>query len=264
MKTEYETLSFEQFDKHICIVKMARPEVLNAMNTKMGLELRELWYGFYQQPEIARCIILTGEGTKGFCAGGDLKERNNMTDEAWRYQHAVYEQAVKAMMDCPIPIIAAVNGVAFGGGCELALNCDFIYAEEHARFALPEVKLGIMPGAGGTQNMPRAVGVRRAKEIVLKGAQFSSADAFSWGMVNKVCSAGSLMTEVLNAAKLISANAPMSVRQAKKSLTVATQVDLKTGYDFEIEAYKRLVSMDDRLEGINAFNEKRSPDFKGY
>ena len=109
------------------------------------------------------------------------------------------------------------------------MNCDFIYAEEHARFALPEVKLGIMPGAGGTQNMPRAVGVRRAKEIVLTGAQLSSADVFSCGMVNKVCPAGSLLTEVLNAAQLILINAPMSVRQAKKSLTMATQVDLKNG-----------------------------------
>ena len=261
MKTKYETLSLEQFDKHILIVKMVKPEVLNAMNTKMGLELRELWCEFYQEPEIARCIILTGEGTKGFCAGGDLKERNDMKDEAWRYQHA---KGIKAMLNCPIPIIAAVNGVAFGGGWELALNCDFIYAEEYSRCALPEVKLGIMPGAGGTQNMPRAVGVRRAKEIVLTGAQFSSADAFSWGMVNKVCPTGSLMTEVLNAAQLISTNAPMSVRKAKKSLTMAAQVDVKGGYEFEIEAYNRLVPMNDRLEGINAFNEKRSTDFKGY
>ena len=97
MKTKYETLSLEQFDKHILIVKMVKPEVLNAMNTKMGLELRELWCEFYQEPEIARCIILTGEGTKGFCAGDDLKERNDMTDEAWRYQHVIYEQGVKAM-----------------------------------------------------------------------------------------------------------------------------------------------------------------------
>jgi enoyl-CoA hydratase len=179
-------------------------------------------------------------------------------------QHAIFEQGVKSMMDCPIPIIGAVNGAAYGGGCELALNCDFLYAAEHARFALTEVTLGIMPGAAGTQNLPRAVGVPRAMEIILTGLPVSAGEALEYGLVNKVCAQESLMDEAMKTARRIASNAPIAIRQAKKSVRVATQLDLKSGYDFEIEAYNRMVSTKDRLEGVLAFNEKRKPDFKGH
>jgi enoyl-CoA hydratase/carnithine racemase len=263
MQTEFETLTLERDDAHVLTVIIDRPDALKAMNTQMGFDLRTLWADLYHDPSVARCIIFTGRGERGFCAGGDLKERNGMTDEAWRQQHAVYEQAVKGMMDCPIPIIGAINGAAYGGGCELALNCDFLYAADHARFALPEVTLGIMPGAGGTQNMPRAVGVRRAKEIILTGLPFSAADALAWGLVNKVCGKADLLDAAMETARRIAANAPIAIRQAKKSVGVATQLDLKTGYDFEIEAYNRMVPTEDRLEGVRAFNEKRPADFQG-
>lgn len=263
MQTDFETLTLERPDEHVLTVILDRPEALNAMNTQMGHDLRTLWRDLYHDPSVARCVVLTGRGERGFCAGGDLKERNGMSDETWQRQHALYEQAVKGMMDCPIPIIGAINGAAFGGGCEVALSCDFLYAAEHARFALTEVTLGIMPGAGGTQNLPRAVGVRRAKEIVLTGLPFSAGDALEWGMVNKVCGKQILMDEVLTTARRIAANAPIAVRQAKKSVGVATQLDLKTGYDFEIEAYNRMIPTEDRLEGVRAFNEKRKAVFKG-
>ena len=263
MQTEFETPTLARNAAHVLTVIIDRPDALNAMNTQMGFDPRTLWADLYHDPSVARCIIFTGRGEQGVCAGGDLKERNGMTDEAWRRQHAVYEQAVKGMMDCPIPIIGAINGVAYGGGCELALNCDFLYAADHARFALPEVTLGIMPGAGGTQNLPRAVGARRAKEVILTGLPFSAADALAWGLVNKVCGKADLLDAAMATARRIAANAPIAIRQAKKSVGVATQLDLKTGYDFEIEAYNRMVPTEDRLEGVRAFNEKRPADFQG-
>jgi enoyl-CoA hydratase/carnithine racemase len=139
------------------------------------------------KPSRFRCIILTGAGDKAFSAGGDLKERRAMTDEAWQDQHLIFERAARAFVACPVPVIGVVNGVAYGGGCEMALLCDFVYASEKARFALTEVTLGIMPGSAGTQTMPRAVGERRAMEIILTGTPFSAEQAYEWGLVNKVC-----------------------------------------------------------------------------
>ncbi|MBX9590682.1 MAG: enoyl-CoA hydratase/isomerase family protein [Hyphomonadaceae bacterium] len=258
----YETLKVVVGGDRVGTITMSRPEARNAMNTRMMEELRDCFAGFYVDPGAAACLILTGEGA-GFCSGADLKERKGMTDAAWRRQHAVVEQMMRALMDCPIPVIAAVNGAAYAGGMELALGCDFVYAAQSARFALTEVTLGIMPGAAGTQNLPRAVGVRRAKEIVLTGTPFTADEALAWGMVNRVCSDGALMAEVGAVAQRIAANAPVSVRQAKKALDKATELDRMSGYAFEIEAYNRTVVTEDRQEGINAFNEKRQPQYKG-
>jgi enoyl-CoA hydratase/carnithine racemase len=170
---------------------------------------------------------------------------------------------VRAMIGCPVPIIAAVNGAAYAGGMEIALCADFIYAATHARFALTEVTLGIMPGAGGTQNLPRAVGVRRAKEILLTGKPFSAQDGFEWGMVNRVCSAEGLVAEALETAATIAGNAPISTRQIKQSVNMGQNMDLQSGLMFEIEAYNRMVPTEDRREGIRAFNEKRKPVYQG-
>jgi enoyl-CoA hydratase len=168
------------------------------------------------------------------------------------------------MLDCPVPILAAVNGAAFGGGLELVAAADFAYAVPEARFALTEVTLGIIPGTAGTQNLPRAVGVRRAKEIVLTGLPFSAAEALDWGLVNRVCDdQATLRAQSLETARRIAANAPIAVRQAKKALTMATQLDLKSGYAFELEAYGRTVPTRDRQEGVRAFGEKRPPKFEG-
>jgi enoyl-CoA hydratase len=168
------------------------------------------------------------------------------------------------MIACPVPIIAAVNGPAFAGGMEMALCCDFIYAAEGVRFALTEVTLGIMPGAGGTQNLPRAVGERRAKEIILTGRPFTAQEAFDWGMVNRLCASETLLGETIETARRIADNAPISVRQAKQSIRYGLQMDLASGMMFEIEAYNRMVPTEDRREGIASFNEKRKPRFKGH
>lgn len=263
MRDQYETLLVETAWPHILKVTLNRPQAANALNTQMGRDLLDLWLSLVLDQGDLRCVVLTGAGAKAFCAGGDLKERNGMTDEEWQKQHAIFEQAVYRMMDCPLPIIAAVNGAAYAGGCEFTLACDFAYAARSARFALTEVTLGIMPGAGGTQTLPRAVGVRRAKEIILTGAPFGAEEALAWGMVNRVCDDDRLMDEVMATARRIAANAPVSIRQAKRALDVATQVDLKNGLAFEIEAYNRMVPTADRQEGIRAFNEKRKPAYTG-
>jgi len=263
MKLNYETLCLEYVDKHVLKVTLDRPEVMNARNTKMGLEQLDLMQSLYTDPKDTRCVVITGRGDRAFSAGGDLKERKSMTESDWHRQHAIFEQCVIATRLCPVPIIAAVNGVAYGGGCELALGCDFIYASKTALFALTEVKLGIMPGAMGTQNLPHAVGERRAKEIILTGEVFTADQALSWNMVNKVCDPENLIDQTLETANCIAKNAPLSVRRAKSSLSLAKQVDWQSGFRFELEAYNRLIGTEDRIEGVNAFNEKRFPDFKG-
>jgi len=259
----YATLSLDEPAGHVLRVRLHRPEFANALNTQMGLDLLEVWDRVNAAPARHRCIILTGSGERAFCAGGDLKERHGMSDEAWQAQHLIFERAIRALLACPIPVIGAVNGAAYGGGCELALCCDFAYAAETARFALTEVTLGIMPGAGGTQNLPRAVGERRAKEIILTGAPFSAHEALEWGMLNRVCPPGELQDQALTTARCIAANAPIASRQVKQSVHFGMQMDLHTGTMFEIEAYNRLVPTEDRREGVAAFNEKRRPVFRG-
>ena len=263
MATPYQTLQTTRPQPHTLQITLNRPEVANAMNTQMGVDLLDLFHAIGGAPNEQRCIVLTGAGPRAFCAGGDLKERNGMTDQQWQDQHLIFERAIRAIVQCPVPTIAAVNGAAYAGGMEIALCTDFIYAAEHARFALTEVTLGIMPGAGGTQRLPRAVGERRAKEIILTGKPFGAEDALRWGIVNRLCPPETLIQDALDTAATIAANAPLSVRQAKKSIHHGLQMDLKNALLFEIEAYNRLIPTKDREEGIRAFNEKRKPAFKG-
>jgi enoyl-CoA hydratase len=262
MKT-FNTITVAQPQDHTVLVTLNRPEVANAMNTQMGLDLLAVFDGFCAAPNQQRCVVITGAGVKAFCAGGDLKQRNDMTDAMWQDQHLIFERMIRAVVACPVPIIAAVNGAAYAGGMEISLCADFIYAAEHARFALTEVTLGIMPGAGGTQNLPRAVGARRAKEILLTGRPFGAQQAFDWGMVNRICKPDALIGEALETAAVIAGNAPISTRQIKQSVNMGANTDLHTGMMFEIEAYNRMVPTDDRREGILAFNEKRKPVYRG-
>lgn len=263
MKMDYETIALERIDEHILVFTMDRPDVRNAKNTKMGLEQKEIFEELYVRQHDFRCVIVTGRGDQAFCAGGDLKERKGMTNDEWQAQHAIFEQSGNALRNCPIPVIAAVNGVAFGGGTEMALSCDFIYASTTARFALTEVSLGIMPGGMGTINLPNAVGERRAKEIIWTAQPFTAQQAYEWGLVNKLCEPGKLMEDTLTVARRLCEVAPLSVMRSKRSMSVATQIDRASGMQFELEAYNRLVGTEDRREGVLAFNEKRKADFKG-
>ena len=193
----YETLLVTIPEKHVTLMTLNRPEVANAFNTVMASEL----VGFFEQLAMdagdTRCLVITGAGTRAFCAGGDLKERNGMTDAAWGKQHLYYERMIRAVVDCPVPVIGAVNGAAFGGGCELAAALDFVYASSNATFAMTEVTLGIIPGAGGTQNLSRAMGERRAKELILSGQRFDASDAYQWGLVNAVFDPASLLEQAM-------------------------------------------------------------------
>jgi enoyl-CoA hydratase len=263
MEHDYETVRVEDRGEGLLLLALNRPEVANAMNTQMGRDLLAFFERINTAPAKYRCVVMTGAGERAFCAGGDLKERNGMTDEAWQDQHLLFERMIRAFIGCPVPVIGAVNGAAYAGGCELALCCDFIYAAETARFALTEVPLGIMPGAGGTQNLPRALGERRAKEIILTGRPFTATEAFDWGMVNRVCAPDRLVDEALETGRRIADNAPISVRQAKHAIHYGLQMDLASGMMLEIEAYNRMVPTEDRREGVLAFNEKRKPWFKG-
>jgi enoyl-CoA hydratase len=263
MDLAFAALSLTRPSEHVMLATLNRPAAANAMNTELGTEIMTLFEALNLDAGDTRCVVLTGAGDRAFCAGADLKERRGMTDEAWTRQHLIYERMVRAMLACPLPLIAAVNGAAYAGGCELALACDFIYASEQARFALTEVTLGIMPGAGGTQTLARAVGERRAKEIILTGKPFGAAEAERWGMVSRVVPAAEVVAAALATAETIAKNAPISVRQAKQAISRGLNMSLWDGLALEIEAYHRMVPTEDRREGIAAFNEKRAPRFKG-
>ena len=259
----YSTLMVERRDNGLLLVTLNRPDEGNALNTQMCIDLLDLWTGLVRDPGAARCVVLTGAGEQAFCAGGDMKQRQGMSDDAWRHQHEIAEQAFWTMMECPLPVIAAVNGDAQGGGLEMVLAADFAYGVASARFGFPEVKIGIIAGVGGTTTLPRIVGERRANELVFTGGAFSAAEALEWGILNRVCGASELLPAAIATAELIVANAPLAVRQAKKAIHEGLQMDVRAALRFEVEAYNRLVGTEDRLEGAKAWNERRKPHFKG-
>lgn len=244
----------------IATVTLSRPLAANAFNSQMALELQHI---FSTLANNIRVAILTGEGEKAFCAGADLKERLGMDTQSWQTQHQLFRKSLRSIMECPVPVIAAVNGAAYGGGLELALGCDFIYASATARFAFPEVTLGIMPGMGGTQNLPRAIGQRRARELLLTGKAFSAQEAYGWGLANKLCSPQSLMDEAFSCARAIASAAPLSVNAIKLATSKTSHLPIDEALLSESAYYKHLLSTDDRREGIAAFNEKRKPVFSG-
>jgi len=259
----FATLVLEYPGARVLQITLNRPEFANALNTEMATELMHCFESLAMKPGDIRCIVITGAGERAFCAGGDLKQRDGMSNADWEAQHLVYERMLRALIDCPIPLIAAVNGAAFGGGCELVAAVDFAYASETARFAQTETSLGIIPGAGGTQTLARALGERRAKELILSSRRFDADEALRWGLVNEVFAPSALLDETLRAAERIAANAPLAVRQAKQAIHRGLQMSLADGLAFEIEAYNRTVPTADRREGVSAFNQKRSPEFKG-
>ena len=262
-QSAYEMLKveFKGSNKEIMIVTLNRPEVMNAMNTKM-LEERLSLFRDQAYNEDLRCVIITGAGERAFSTGGDLKERNGMEDNTWRRQHHIIEDLVLLTRDFPVPVIAAVEGYALAGGCEMALSADFIIASETAQFGLSEALRGILPGGGGLQNLARAIGVRRAKELIYTGRRIDAQLAYEWGMVNRVVPKGEALETAFELAEMIASSAPMAVRAAKTSINKGSETDYNTAYALDIAAYNQLVSSKDRLEGVAAFNEKRKPNWK--
>jgi len=263
MSSSYRTLNVTRSaDGFVVTVELNRPEALNAMNTAMGEDLLRCFEGF-QWDKRVRAVVFTGAGEKAFCVGGDLKERLGMTDEAWRAQHLIFEQGAARVLHCPVPVVAAVEGFALGGGCELAVLSDMIVASESAAFAVPEVTRGIFPGIGGTQLLPRIIGSPMAKEMIFTGRRVDAREAKALGLVNHLVPKGQARAKALEIAATIAENGPIAVRQAKKAINWGAETDLETGMALAIEAYNNTVTTDDRLEGVRAFNEKRKPEFKG-
>jgi enoyl-CoA hydratase/carnithine racemase len=243
------------------VVTLSRPAAANSLSTAMGRELLALWTALKDDASV-RVAVLTGAG-RFFCAGADLKERDGMTDAAWAEQHRLFEDMIRAQLACPFPLIAAVNGAAMGGGAEMALACDFAWASETARIGLPEANLGIIPGLGGTQNLTRAVGERRALEILMSASHLDAAEALAIGLVNRVCTPEALMGEVVERAKLIASKAPLSVRALKAVVHGGAVLPLEQAMELELGAYNRLFTTEDRREGVAAFNQKRAAVFRG-
>jgi enoyl-CoA hydratase len=244
-----------------CLV-LDRPSVMNAMNTQMFVELRAALHALAYDDSL-RVLIVTGAGDRAFSAGGDLKQRDGMTDHQWRRQHQLAEEVLLAVKDFPAPVIAAVEGHAHGGGCELALMCDWIVASRSAQFSLPEVRRGIMPGGGGVQNLVRAAGHGRAKQLLLTARRFSAEEAALWGVVTTLAGPGEALAAALLEAREVALAAPLAAHYAKVAATRGGEVDFHTAYTLDIAAYNVLVSSQDRQEGVRAFNEKRPPRWSG-
>ena len=258
MHNTYKTLLAHTTDDGVCVVSFNRPEAANALNVAMALDVTQCFAQIAGSD--CRAVVLTGAG-KHFCAGADLKERSGISDGQWQEQHHRFEEAHAAILHCPVPVIAAVDGAAYGGGLELALACDFIYASQAARFALTETKLGIMPGLGGTQLLPRAIGERRAKELLFLGRPLIAPEALQLGLVNRVCM--HVLDEAVQSAKAIAVNAPLAIKAVKQAVQEGIDLPLAQALECELTHYNTLLSTQDRHEGINAFNEKRVPVFKG-
>lgn len=256
-----KTVTVAEPSEGVRLITLSRPEAANALNTAMGEDLLALWNSLAKAPDV-RVAVLTGAG-RFFCAGADLKERDGMTDAQWSEQHVMFEAMIRAQLACAFPIIAAVNGAAMGGGCEMALACDFAWASDNARLGLPEVGLGIIPGLGGTQYVTRAVGEKRAAELLMSGLPIDAATALDYGLVNQVVPADELMAQVLERARVIASKAPLSVKALKAVVRGGAALPLDKAMALELVQYNRLFKTKDRREGVAAFNQKRTAVFKG-
>jgi enoyl-CoA hydratase/carnithine racemase len=210
-----------------------------------------------------RAVVITGKGDKAFCAGADLKERATMSQEDVHAFHQALRDSFRGIETAAQVFVAAVNGAALGGGLELALACDLRVAVEGAEMGLPEVALGIIPGGGGTQRLPRAIGVARAKDLVLTARRVGAAEALAMGLVSRVAAPGRLLEEALELAGKAAANAPVSLRQAKRAIDGGFHLPLEEALAFENRMYQDCLKTKDRVEALRAFAEKRKPNFTG-
>jgi len=258
----YETLLTETPAEGVLLVTLNRPDAGNSLSTQMAEELLALWTDL-ATPGATRVIILTGAAPGSSPARADLRGRDGMTDGRWTARLWLFGTMRDALVALPVPVIAAVNGAAYGGGFEIALNCDFIYAADSARFALPEVKLGIMPGLGGVQNLVRAAGERRAREILLTGDPFTAAQGLAWGVINAVWNPAGLIPEAVDLATRIAANAPLSVRNIRRVARETAVLGGTEAVAVELAAYNELTPTEDRREGVAAWGEKRKAEWKG-
>jgi methylglutaconyl-CoA hydratase len=234
----------------------------NAISRAMGAELDALLQRAAGDRAL-RCVVVTGAGDKAFCAGADLKERAGMSEAEVQSFLQRLGRTLRAIEEAPQVFIAALNGAALGGGLELALACDLRIAADSAQMGLPEVGLGIIPGGGGTQRLPRLVGVARAKDLVLTGRRIGAAEALAAGLVTRIAPAQRLMDEALAYAAEVARNAPISLRQAKRAIHGGLHLPLDEAIAHEYRMYQDCLGTQDRVEALRAFAEKRPPAFKG-
>jgi enoyl-CoA hydratase/carnithine racemase len=246
---------------NITIIQLQRPEVYHALNRPLLHQL--VRYLDEIKQDDTRVVIITSIGEKAFCAGADLKERQTMCEEEVRSYLTLIRQTFFKLENLSCPVIAAIEGIAFGGGMELALACDFRIAGKGALFALPETSLGIIPGAGGTQRLSRIAGITVAKELIYTANRISAETAYQLGIVSKVTRTGEALKEALNMAEQIAKNAPLAVRQAKMAIQEGYPLEIGLAMEKEAYAYEHLIASRDRLEGLQAFQEKRKPQFRG-
>jgi len=249
-------------ENHIAILFIQRPEVYNCLDLKTLQELRQVIYDVSTANQI-RAVIVTGAGDKAFCTGADLKERKKMTPNQVQEYILMIRDTFTALEKLPKPVIAAINGIALGGGTELALSCDLRIMAENAQMGLTETSLGIIPGAGGTQRLTRLVGKGKAKELIFTAKRVGAEEALEIGLANQVVKDDGVLSAAKQLADQIAANAPLALAQAKYAIDVGAEVDLATGLAIESNAYQMLIPTKDRLEGLQAFAEKRKPKFKG-
>ncbi len=254
----YSTLLITKQDGY-AIVQFNRPDVLNALNMKLMEELVDALESFDKDDDV-RAIIITGN-EKAFAAGADIKEMSDATavDMLIRDQFARWDRIRKIKK----PLIAAVSGFALGGGCEVTMSCDIIIASETAKFGQPEINIGVMPGAGGTQRLTRAVGKYKAMEMVLTGKMISADEAMRWGLVNKVVPMEYYLEEAKALAKEIASKPPVAVRLAKEAVLKSFDTTIEGGLEFERKNFYLLFASEDQKEGMKAFVEKRKPEWKG-
>ncbi|WP_067804748.1 enoyl-CoA hydratase/isomerase family protein [Actinomadura formosensis] len=247
-------------DGHVAEIVLDRPEALNALSTAMARRLAAVC-GEVAADAGVRAVVLSAAGEKAFCVGADLKERNAMTDEEIFAQRPVFRAAFGGVLNLPQPVIAAVHGFALGGGCEFALSADLIVADETAVFGLPEVRVGLVPGGGGTQLALRRLGPGRAADLVFTGRRLGVEEALDYGLADRKVPAGTAREEALALAAVIAQNSPVAVRAAKRALRLGGGVGLDAGLDLEENAWRTAAFSADRREGIAAFTEKRTPNW---
>lgn len=256
----WENIILEK-QENIAVLTINRPKALNAMNTKTLTELDEALSEIAKDSSI-KALILTGGGDKAFVAGADITEMKDKNAMEGREFAILGQRAFAKLQDMPIPTIAAINGFALGGGCELALACDIRIASSKAKIGQPEVTLGITPGFAGTQRLARTVGLAAAKELIFTGAQIGAEEALRIGLVNRVVEPDKLMEEAKALAAKITSNAPIPVKLAKQAINKGIDVDLNTGMAYEAEVFGLCFSTKDQKEGMSAFVEKRKAEFK--
>ena len=246
----------------IALLTLNRPGQMNALSFSSLLMLREAIESLRFDPSV-RVVIVTGAGEKAFCSGADLKERATMTPVQVKEYIRTIRETFSTLEELGKPVIAAINGLALGGGTELALACDIRLAADSALLGLTETSLGIIPGAGGTQRLPRLVGKGMAKELIFTARKVSASEALEIGLVEHVYAAGCLLDEAFKMAEAIAANGPVALEQAKYAINAGIETDLRTGLLFESRAYDVIIPTKDRLEGLTAFREKRKPQYIG-